>query len=106
MALGLLASGLILKLFPTIGLIQGLSMIIVGSSIGVATYFIFKSIKGIDLDKHKNMIFALPKILPYVALGLLLSGWIMKAFPTIGLMQGLSMIIVSATIGVATYLLW
>ena len=105
-ALGLLASGWILKSFPVIGLMQGLSMIIVGATIGVATYLIFNSIKGIDLDKNKKMIFALPAVLPAVALGLVLSGYIMQSFPTIGLMQGLSMIIVSATIGIATFLLF
>ena len=105
-ALGLLASGWILKAFPVIGLMQGLSMIIVGATIGVATYLIFNSIKGIDLDKNKKMIFALPAVLPAVALGLVLSGFIMQSFPTIGLMQGLSMIIVSATIGIATFLLF
>jgi hypothetical protein len=105
-ALGLLASGFILKAFPVIGLMQGLSMIIVSATIGVATYLLLKSIKGVDLDKNKKMIFALPIVLPAVALGLLMSGFIMKSFPVIGLMQGLSMIIVSATIGIATYLIF
>ena len=95
-----------MKAFPTIGLMQGLSMIIVSATIGVATFLLFKSIKDFDFEKNKKIFLYLPAILPAVALGLLLSGWIMKNFPIIGLMQGLSMIIVSATIGLATFLLF
>ena len=105
MALGLLASGLILKLFPTIGLMQGLSMIVVAATVGVAAYLIITAMSKIDMKKNSGVVKAIPYILPQIALGLLASGWILKLFPTIGLMQGLSMIIVAATVGIAAYLL-
>ena len=74
MALGLLASGIILSLFPAIGFAQGMSMILVGATMGVAALLLLSS-----LDKIKNIsdnwttIAALPIMLPLIALGLFAS---------------------------------
>lgn len=105
MAMGLIAAGWILRGFPTFGLMQGISLILVGGAIGLASYLLLKSIKNIDLSKNMISILALPIILPAIALGLISAAWILTGFPTIGLLQGISMIIVSATIGIASFLI-
>ena len=105
MSVGLLLSGFILKSFPIIGLKQGISMILIGATVGVASWFLLKSLKNVDIRRDWATILALPIMLPLISTGLLLSGFILKSFPIIGLMQGISMILVGATVGIASWFL-
>ncbi len=63
MALGLVAAGWILKAFPTFGLLQGISLMLFGGTIGIASFLLLKSIKNIDISKNLVSILALPIIL-------------------------------------------
>lgn len=102
---GLLLSGFILKFFPTFTFGQGISLIMVGATIGVASWFLLKSLKDVNIKRDWLTILALPLILPLISIGLLLSGAFLQFFPTISLQQGISMILVAATVGVASWLL-
>ena len=94
MATALLVSGLILKLMPVIGLMEFITIIGVGLTLGLATYFILKAIGNVKL---KSLLFVplLPVILPLIALGLVFSGSILTAMPIVGASQLLSAVGVS-----------
>jgi len=102
MAAGLALSGYILRGFPTITLMQGLSMMVIGGALGVATYLLFKSLGKISL---KSLLIAplIPLILPLVAWGIVKASEILKNVQTLTLKQVLSVGLVGLALGVATF---
>ena len=66
MALSLAMSGMMLKGFPTFTIGQGLSILIIGGSLGIASLLLLKSLSQISL---KSLLFVplLPFILPLIA---------------------------------------
>ena len=105
MALALTASSWILKALPNITFAQGLSLILVGSTMGVAAHLLLKAIKTVDFKEQWRNIVGLPIMLPAIALGLTASAWILKMMPNITFAQGLSLILLGSTLGISAYFL-
>lgn len=99
-AAGVLALGLAFKI---IGKVDFLSVIALSTAmlLMAKTYADLSKIEGLNFRK----VFMLSLILPVMAVGLVLSGWILKAFPTFTIMQGISLMLVSGALGIATYLI-
>lgn len=102
MALGLLGAGWILKGFPTFGVMQGISLILVGGALGIATYLILKSLQKINT---KSLIFIplIPIMLPLIALGLVKASKILQGIVPLSIMQVFSIALVGIAIGIATF---
>jgi len=94
MATSLLIAGLILKLMPTLSLQQLISATFVALAIGGGTFLILKSLKGID-PKSLFMLPLIPIMVPLVAMGIVLAGFILKSMPVVGFQQILSALLVS-----------
>jgi len=101
MAVGLVASAYILKAFPNFTLMQGISMMLVGGSLGIATYLVFKSLEKINL-KSLIIVPLIPIILPLIALGLVKASYILKDVKTLSLTQVFSIALVGLALGIAT----
>jgi hypothetical protein len=104
-SIALFLSALIIQNFPIIGFRQGLSLLFVGASLGIATWVLLKAIKDIDLKKDFGKVFLLPFILPTISIALFLSALIIQNFPIVGFRQGLSLLFVGASLGIATWIL-
>ena len=102
MAVGLVLSGYILRAFPKFTLMQGISMMLVGGALGIATYLVLKSLQKINF---KSLIFVplLPIILPLIALGLVKSSYILKDIKQLSLMQVFAVALVSLALAAATF---
>ena len=83
MALGLVLSGGILATMPSFGIVQAISIGFVGMSMGIASYFLLKSLGGFDIAKNMPMLLTLPVILPIIATGLVVSGMILAKMPSV-----------------------
>ena len=103
MATSITISSLILKNFAPIEAKQLFSFTLVGAALGVASFFIFKSMKDLDIkvkDVWKYLL--LPVLLPAIAAGIVLSSWFLKDTASIGLMQAVSAIFVGAALVVGS----
>jgi len=104
MALGLLGSGMIMSKMPTIGLMEGISILVVSIAMGASLFFMTKALKESKMKgKHTSQFLLLPIILPAIALGLLGSGMILSKMPVIGLMQSVSILVVSIAMGASLF---
>jgi hypothetical protein len=104
MSFAILASAFLISKVPKISFSQGLSMIFVGGSLGVATWLLLKAIKDVEM-KDFGKVFLLPFILPTISLALFLSSFFISKMPTIGFRQGLSLLFVGATLGISASML-
>jgi hypothetical protein len=77
-----LASGLILQFMPVIGLMEIVSIIGIGAGLGLATYFILKAVGKLTM-KQLKMAALVPLIMPVIALGIVLSGFILQGMPSV-----------------------
>lgn len=102
MAVGLALSGFFLKNFPAFSLRQGLSILLIGGALGLATFFILKAIDKLSI-RSLFMVPLVVLILPLIALGLVKSSIILKGVQSLSLMQVLSVGLVGIAIGVAMY---
>jgi len=102
MALGLAASGYLLRNFPKIGLMQGISIMVVSGALGLATYLISKALGKLS-TKSLIMIPLIPFILPLIALGIVKASYILKDVKQLTLMQVFSVALVGLALGVATF---
>lgn len=75
-------SSLVLSLTQPITWQQGLSALVVGGILGLAAYLILKAIKGQDLGNPQTIksVFSITKLLPLIALGIVLSSIVLQAF--------------------------
>lgn len=89
MSLGIVGAGFILKAMPTIGIMQGISAIFVGVSIGLAAYALLNAVKYLTM-KQIYMAAAIPILLPLIATGIVAAAFILKMMPKIDFMQILS----------------
>ncbi|MCK9417471.1 hypothetical protein M0Q97_12595, partial [Candidatus Dojkabacteria bacterium] len=104
-SLALFLSSLIIQKIPIIDIKTGLSLLFISATLGIATWLLLKAIKNVNIEKEWKTIFALPFVLPTIALALFLSANIIQNFPIIGFREGLSILFVGVTLGVATWLL-
>lgn len=94
MSAAILASGLVMKLMPTLTLGEILTTIGVGLAMGLSTYFV---LQGIGRLKPKDLLLAalVPILLPFMAMGIVGAGNILKDMPEVGIPQILSALGVS-----------
>lgn len=104
-AISLTTSAWILKAFPILNAGQGMSLFLVGSALGVTSHILLSSLKNIDLTKQLKNVLMLPLLLPAIAIGLTLSGYILKSFPEFGLKQSLSILLIGGTLGIASWII-
>jgi len=102
MAVGLALSGFFLKNFPEFSLRQGLSILLIGGALGLATFLLLKAIDKLSI-KSLFMVPFIVLILPLIALGLVKASSILKGMQTISPMQILSVGLVGLALGVAMY---
>lgn len=99
-AAGVLALGMAFKI---IGKVDFLSVVALSGAIYAmsAAFAKVAEIKNLTLGK----VLTIGLILPIMSFSLLVSGYMLKSFPKFSLMQGLSLVLVSGALGIATYLL-
>jgi len=102
MAIGLALSGYILKSMPEFSIMQSISIMLISTAMGLATYFIMKSISKISISSIK-MIPLLPLILPMIAWGIVKSSQILKNVEKMSFAQVLSVGMIGLALGVATF---
>ncbi len=93
----ILISGLILKGMPTIGLGELLTIVFVGASMGLASYFLLSAIGKV---KMKDLLMAplVALVLPAIALAIVGAAYILQYTPTIGFKQLVSALMVSVAL--------
>lgn len=90
----ILASGLILKQIPVLDIAELLTVVLIGVSLGLATFFILKGINNLSFkDIAKASL--VPVILPAVALGIVGAGFALTLMPEVTFKQALSAFMVS-----------
>jgi hypothetical protein len=102
MSLALVVSSFILTKTSSISFAQGLSLILIAGSLGLASYLLLKSISKLDT---KSLIFIplLVVILPLIALGLVLSSKVLQSIQVLDPMQILAVGLVGLALGIATF---
>jgi len=104
MAVGLALSGYILSGMPTFSIMQGLSILLVSATIGLASYLLLKAVSTIKFESLKY-IPLLPIILPMIAWGIVKSSEILKDVQNISFAQVLSVGLIGIAMGIATFAL-
>jgi len=106
MSAGLLTSGFLLSLMPTINISQSFSILIVSSALGMSLFLISKALKLAEMNnKTIGEFLLLPIILPSIAAGVLASAGILKFIPSLEFMQMISLVFVSGALGVSLFLM-
>lgn len=102
MALGIAISGIILKKMPVISFQQGLSILFIGGTLGVASYMILKSVSKMST---KSLLIApfIPFLLPLIALGIVKSSEILPATKSISFRTVIDVALIGLAMGVATF---
>jgi len=103
MAGSLVATGFILSMMPTMSIGQGLTLLLVAGTVGVATWLVMQGISKIDVKKNWAEILLIPLLLPLVATGIWLSSMILSNVAPISWNQALSVAITGVAIGVASF---
>jgi len=104
MAAGLMLSSLILSNSATIGVAQGISILIVSVALGAALFFMSKALTASKMKgKHTSQFLLLPIILPAIALGIMLSTNILKGSSVLSLKQLVSVAVVSIALGASLF---
>lgn len=102
MALGILLSGKILSGIPTISFKQGLSILFIGGSLGLASFLLLKAMSKID-PKSILMAPVIPFLLPLVALGIVKSSEILPGVKSISFKTVIDVALIGLAMGVATF---
>ena len=100
MATGLALSAYFLKSFPTITVMQGISILLIGGAMGTVSYLLLNALSKISV-KSLLMVPLIPFILPLVALGIVLSSRILVGIKQLTLMQVFSIALVGLALAVA-----
>jgi len=98
----LLASSYILSMMPTMSIEQGITLLLVAGSLGLATWLILKGVNQINIKKDWSTILLLPLMLPLIATGIWLSSYILAQVQPISWQQALSIAITGVAIGIAS----
>jgi len=102
MAAGLALSGYILQSFPQFTLMQGLSIILIGGALGIATHLLLGAVSKIGFSSLLKAIF-IPFLLPLIAWGITKASFILKDVQKISIQQVISIGLIGIALGVATY---
>ena len=100
MAVSLAISGMMLKGFPTFTIAQGLSILIIGGALGIASVLLLKSLNSISL-KSLLLIPLLPFILPLIAMSLVGASIILKGIQKLTMSQVFAVATTGIAIGIA-----
>jgi hypothetical protein len=105
-ALGIAVSSIILANIVPLTFGQVITTIFVATAIGTSLYIISKALENAKMEKKNiGQFLLLPIIVPAIALGIVISSWILAAVKPISFMQALSTIFVAVTLGVLVYLM-
>ena len=99
-AAGVLALGLAFKI---IGKVDFLSVVALSVSM-IAMSLAYSKIADIKNLKYTNILL-ISSIMPLMAIGLALSGYILKGMPDFSVMQSMSILLISTAMGLAAYLI-
>ncbi len=102
----LVASSFILKFMQPIDIFTAFSLILVGGSLGLATFLLLKSVNKMSLKpKDVAAILLLPLILPLIAGAIVASSFLIKFMQPIDLKKGISFALLGGALGFAAVLL-
>jgi hypothetical protein len=103
-ATAITVSSLILKMFQPLDPIKMFSFVLVSAALGVATMFIFKSIKDMSI-KPKDMVkyLLLPLILPAIATSIALSSFALQYVQPVGIIQAISAVFTGLALVAAAF---
>lgn len=105
-ALGIAISSIILANIVPLTFGQVITTIFVATAIGVSLYLISQALDKAKMEKKNiGQFLMLPIIIPAIALGIVISSWILSTVKPISFMQALSTIFVAVTLGVLVYLM-
>ena len=102
MAAGLALSGYILQSFPQFTLLQGLSIILIGGALGIATNLLLGSVNKIGFSSLIKAVL-IPLLLPLVAFGIAKASYFLKDVQKVSVSQVISIGLIGIALGVATY---
>lgn len=106
MAATLLATSMVLSLAPTINLSKAISLVFVATAMGTSLILITKAIENSKIrPEYYGKMMMLPIILPVIALGIVLSSWILSKIIPLTLSQGITTLLVAGAIGASLFLI-
>ena len=105
-AIGIAVSSIILARTAPMTFAQAMTTVFVAAAIGASLYFITQALDKTKMEKkHVAQFLMLPIIIPALAMGLVVSSWILKGIMPISFVQAMSAIFTAVTIGVLVYLM-
>lgn len=100
MSASLLATSMVLAFAPIISLTKAMSLVFVATAMGTSLVLMTKAIDNAKIrPEYYGKMMMLPIILPVIALGVVLSSWILSKMIPLTLAQGITTLLVAGAIG-------